>query len=49
MRLREKALEGDSRSLDRPIELSPQYGDETAAASQQITDEDAAILADYEA
>ena len=49
MRLREKALKGDSRSLDRLIELSRQYGDEAAAAAQQITDEDAAILADYEA
>ena len=49
MRLREKALKGDSRSLDRLIDLSRQYGDETAAASQQMSDEDAAILADYEA
>jgi hypothetical protein len=49
MRLREKALKGDGRSLDRVIESSRQYGDETAVASQQISDEDAAILADYEA
>jgi hypothetical protein len=48
MRLREKALKGDSRSLDRLIDLSRQYGDEAAAAAQQVSDEDAAILADYE-
>jgi hypothetical protein len=48
MRLREKALKGDSRSLDRLIELSRQYGDEASATAQQISNEDAAILTDYE-
>jgi hypothetical protein len=49
MRLREKALKGDSRSLDRLLELRREYCDENDTASEQIDEEDAAILADYEA
>jgi GMP synthase PP-ATPase subunit len=49
MRLREKALKGDSRSLDRLIELRREYCDENDTASEQVDEEDAAILADYEA
>ena len=49
MRLREKALKGDGRSLDRLLELMRQYCDENATASEQMDEEDAEILADYEA
>jgi hypothetical protein len=49
LRLREKALKGDGRALNDFIGLGLQYGDEAPAAAQQVSEEDAVILADYAA
>jgi hypothetical protein len=49
MRLREKALKGDARSLDRFVELARLYNNEpTASATPPSTSEDEEILAAYE-
>ncbi len=49
LRLREKALKGDARALDRLLALAQVYNDEQLVrdASQQITVEDADILKAY--
>ncbi len=49
LRLREKALKGDARALDRLLALAQVYNDEQLVrdASQQITAEDAEILEAY--
>ncbi len=49
LRLREKALNGDARALDRLLALAQVYNDEqlVSDASQQITAEDAEILEAY--
>ncbi len=49
LRLREKALNGDPRALDRLLALAQVYNDEQLVkdASQQITAEDAEILEAY--
>lgn len=49
-RLREKALKGDQRALDRLIALAERHGeDETAAmAEAKLSEMETAILADYE-
>ena len=50
LRLREKALIGDARALDRLLALAQVYNDEqlVSDASQQITAEDAEILEAYD-
>src|SRR5262249_55418855 len=49
MRLQEKALKGDARSLDRFVELAQLYNNEpTASATPPSTSEDEEILAAYE-
>jgi len=49
MRLREKALNGDSRSLDRLIELARLFNnDPHAGPASQSMSEDEQILAAYE-
>ncbi len=49
LRLREKALKGDARALDRLLVLAQVYNDEQLVkdASQQITAKDAEILEAY--
>ena len=49
LRLREKALKGDARALDRLLALAQVYNDEQLVrdASQQITAKDAEILEAY--
>ena len=49
LRLREKALSGDARALDRMLALAQVYNDEqlVSDASQQITAEDDEILEAY--
>lgn len=50
MRLKEKALGGDARALDRLIELARLYNDEEMAeAATRLDATDAEILKDYEA
>lgn len=50
MRLREKALQGDQRALDRLIELAKTYNDEELAEDTvQVGRTDADILAAYDA
>lgn len=46
-RLREKALAGDARSLDRYIELARTYNDEEIAAAVKLSQSDAEILEAY--
>ena len=50
-RLREKALKGDQRALDRLIALMERHAEEetTAMAEAKLSETEAAILADYEA
>ena len=50
LRLREKALNGDPRALDRLLSLAQVYNDEQLVkdASQQITAKDAEILKAYD-
>ena len=48
LRLREQALSGDARALDRMIELARTYNDEDIAqAAAELSSTDAAILEDY--
>jgi hypothetical protein len=49
MLLREKALKGDGRSLDRLLELAVRFNNDPGAeaAQQVLPDDDRAILADY--
>lgn len=47
LRLREKALGGDSRALDRLLSLAQVYSDEDVAASVEISADDEKILAIY--
>lgn len=49
MVLREKALKGDPRSLDRLLELAMRFNDDSAdqESSQRLPAEDEAILAAY--
>ncbi len=49
LRLREKALSGDARALERLLALAQVYNDEqlVSDASQQITAEDAEVLKAY--
>ena len=49
MRLREKALKGDPRSLDRLLEYARMYNNdvETASSDKSLTAEDQAILDAY--
>ena len=49
LRLREKALKGDARALDRLLALAQVYNDEQLVrdASQQVTTEDAEIMEAY--
>ncbi len=49
LRLREKALKGDARALDRLLALAQAYNDEQPVSdtTQQITAEDAEILEAY--
>lgn len=51
LKLREKALRGDGRALDRLLELAARYNDEPIPPSvnEPLTDDDEAILADYRA
>lgn len=51
LRLREKALKGDPRALDRLLALAQVYNDEQLVkdASQQVTAKDAEILEAYNA
>ena len=51
LKLREKALKGDGRALDRLLELAARYNDEPIPPSVDVplTDDDKAILADYRA
>ena len=51
LRLREKALKGDARALDRLIELARQHNGETieVAASDELAQDDQAILDAFEA
>ena len=50
MRLKEKALGGDARALDRVIELARLYNDdEMAEAASRMDATDAEILSDYDA
>jgi hypothetical protein len=49
MRLREKALKGDARSLDRLVELARLFNNEpTVSAASWSSSEDEEILAAYE-
>lgn len=50
-RLRDKALRGDHRSLDRLLELAERHGEEETAAlaERRFSDQEAEILADYAA
>jgi len=50
-RLREKALKGDTRALDRMLALAERHGDEETAAMAEakLSEMEASILADYEA
>jgi hypothetical protein len=48
MRLREKALNGDSRSLDRLLELARLFNNDPQAGSSRSWTEDEEILAAYE-
>lgn len=50
-RLREKALKGDTRALDRMLALAERHGDEETAAiaEAKLSEMEASILADYEA
>lgn len=47
LRLREKALRGDGRSLDRLILLAQAYNDDELAASVDLSAEDAKVLRIY--
>lgn len=51
MRLREKALKGDSRSLDRLLEYARMYNNEveTTSSDKSLAAEDQAILDAYAA
>ena len=51
MMLREKALNGDQRALDRLVELAGRFNNEPSpeAAQQDLSDDDKAILAAYAA
>ena len=51
LKLREKALRGDGRALDRLLELAARYNDEPIPPSvdEPLSDDDEAILADYRA
>jgi hypothetical protein len=49
MMLREKALNGDQRALDRLVELASRFNNEPATAQQDLSGEDQAILAAYAA
>ncbi len=50
MRLREKALKGDARALDRMIELARTYNDEEMAeAADKLSQADSEVLEAYEA
>ena len=44
LRLREKALAGDVRSLDRLISLAQAYNNEEATAPAALSDDDAALV-----
>ena len=49
MRLREKALKGDARALDRMIELARTYNDEeTAEAADKLSQTDAEVMKAYD-
>lgn len=50
-RLREKALKGDQRALDRLIALAERHGEEETAAMAEakLSEMEASLLADYEA
>jgi hypothetical protein len=47
MVLRERALKGDPRALDRFLELAVRFNNEEAGQAQQLTADDRAILAAY--
>jgi hypothetical protein len=49
LRLREKALSGDSRALDRLILLAQAYNDEELAAADRLSADDAHVLGIYQA
>ena len=48
LRLREKALNGDVRALDRLLQLATTYNNDEQSASAGLTVEDQAILAIYQ-
>ncbi len=49
MRLREKALKGDARALDRMIELARTYNDEEMAeAADKLSQTDAEVMKAYD-
>jgi hypothetical protein len=48
MRLREKALKGDSRSLDRLLELARLFNNDAANSAPRSSSEDEKILAAYD-
>ena len=49
MRLREKALKGDARALDRMIELARTYNDEeTTEAADKLSQTDAEVMKAYD-
>jgi hypothetical protein len=47
MMLREKALNGDPRALDRLVELASRFNNEPVAAQQDLSADDRAILDSY--
>ena len=47
MMLREKALQGDARALDRLVELASRFNNEPETAQQDLSADDQAILAAY--
>jgi hypothetical protein len=47
MILREKALNGDARALDRFVELASRFNNEPETAQQDLSADDQAILAAY--
>ena len=49
LKLREKALKGDTRALDMLMDLAARYNDEPSppAADESLSAEDEAIIADY--
>jgi len=49
LRLRKKALSGDSRALDRLILLAQAYNDEELVPSTSLSNDDADLLQIYEA